>query len=143
MYCMPQRENHKIHAAYIRLALGALQPIWRIEVSLNNGPATLHPHPSSAFGELEEFSVITRFWEKEGWRVLPTLYLVYLVFGGQELEIFIFLKFLRECHMMNNKAFCMPFEFPNRQRSEKPVNNDQSSESNSILHRPKRPFVGK
>ena len=31
-------------------------------------------------------------------------YLVYLVFGGQELEIFIFLKFLRESHMMNNKA---------------------------------------
>lgn len=78
---MPQREKHKIHAAYIRLALGALQPIWRIEVSLNNGPATPYPHPSSAFGELEEFSDITRFWEKESWRVLPILYLEFGIFG--------------------------------------------------------------
>jgi len=29
--------------------------------------------------------------------------------------------------MMNNKAFCMAFEFPNSQRSEKSVYNDQSS----------------
>ena len=81
MCSIPQRENHKTHAAYIRLTLGVLQLIWCIEVSLNNGPATPHPHPSSAFGELEEFSVITRFWEKEGWRVLPTLYLVFGICG--------------------------------------------------------------
>lgn len=102
---MAQRENHKIHTAYIRLALGALQPIWCIEVSLNNGRATPTTTPvvllvNWSFQLLQDFGrkKVGEFYQPYIW------YLVYLVFGGQELEIFIFLKFLRESHMMNNKA---------------------------------------
>lgn len=102
---MAQRENHKIHTAYIRLALGALQPIWCIEVSLNNGWATPTTTPvvllvNWSFQLLQDFGrkKVGEFYQPYIW------YLVYLVFGGQELEIFIFLKFLRESHMMNNKA---------------------------------------
>lgn len=102
---MPQRENHKIHTAYVRLALGALQPIWCIEVSLNNGRATPTTTPvvllvNWSFQLLQDFGrkKVGEFYQPYIW------YLVYLVFGGQELEIFIFLKFLRESHMMNNKA---------------------------------------
>lgn len=102
---MPQRENHKIHTAYVRLALGALQPIWCIEVSLNNGRATPTTTPvvllvNWSFQLLQDLGrkKVGEFYQPYIW------YLVYLVFGGQELEIFIFLKFLRESHMMNNKA---------------------------------------
>ena len=91
---MPQRENHKIHTAYVRLALGALQPIWCIEVSLNNGRATPTTTPvvllvNWSFQLLQDFGrkKVGEFYQPYIW------YLVYLVFGGQELEIFIFLKF--------------------------------------------------